>query len=611
MDDDYRSVKELFQVLQSDVPPSTSSQKFATVVLPFLGSQDRLLSHLVAKCVSSCVIYDIHNSQKKCSSIWREMCLETFQRSYPCIALDACLWSLTAVIKGVLRGDHECKNDILLKLLADFDPSLSGLYSKLFPQEKPKLSNVVFGLESDELLGTTLCSFTDLLEVLIAARIRLGICFSIQRLLFVESSAFLHVMEYQVVYAVKKQAMLLLKRSLLQKAGEDWASGEMQSGRADSSLSGDMCALADSVLQGVNSGLLQCVPVMPHASFFGGSCETSATGSGKDDVMLRAVSLILLKSLGYKSQSVTSRGVEHSVDTQWYLTELLPFLKLHGTQLPQGCHHCSWMSLVFREQDDDMIEAANTLLSLSLFQRSLKLNTNVDPCSWGGNPHCHFALLLKSVSFDHTVLLDFLISSETCFLEYCVRYLKLLHDDWWGFNRSCQSIEERDSEAQWVASLRRSKTENESISSHYVSAVSHASKAEITVNPVGTLGSLPSPQGSKVLPNCLPRLVDYESSEDSEEEEQSILDFQTSKNTDTAEMEPVSERKGEQIHSRSFHNVIKAQTNPHSECLSGKVMSCLMELRAVIIRLHKSNLFPYNPTSLLKLLSNIEDKSRN
>ncbi len=38
------------------------------------------------------------------------------------------------------------------------------------------------------------------------------------------------------------------------------------------------------------------------------------------------------------------------------------------------------------------------------------------------HPHAMFAGLLATISYDHTVLLDFLISNETNFLCYLLRY---------------------------------------------------------------------------------------------------------------------------------------------------------------------------------------------
>lgn len=49
------------------------------------------------------------------------------------------------------------------------------------------------------------------------------------------------------------------------------------------------------------------------------------------------------------------------------------------------------------------------------------------------NSHCLFGHLLTYVGLDHSVILDFLISSETQFLNYFTQYLKLVLRDWIGF----------------------------------------------------------------------------------------------------------------------------------------------------------------------------------
>lgn len=195
-------------------------------------------------------------------------------------------------------------------------------------------------------------------------------------------------------------------------------------------------------------------------------------------------------------------------------------------------------------------------------------------CEWGCNPHCHFTLLLRSLSFDHTVLLDFLISNETCFLEYCVLYLKNLRDHWQDFCNACCRIENSESET----------------------------------HPLFSEASLASPSQSKVA-GFRPSLVDYESSEDSENEDRSVSNFQMRRNAE----EPVAEidmrKGGERAGSRSADTVEKIST-VSSEGLRGNVMMCLSELRTVISRLHSRGLFPYNPSSLLKLLLAIETKGQ-
>ena len=57
------------------------------------------------------------------------------------------------------------------------------------------------------------------------------------------------------------------------------------------------------------------------------------------------------------------------------------------------------------------------------------------------NPHLLFMAFVQSIEFDHSVLLDLLISSETRFLEYILEYLHLVVDDWKSFNQCLQPYE--------------------------------------------------------------------------------------------------------------------------------------------------------------------------
>ncbi|XP_045545428.1 protein Lines homolog 1 isoform X2 [Salmo salar] len=106
-----------------------------------------------------------------------------------------------------------------------------------------------------------------------------------------------------------------------------------------------------------------------------------------------------------KETSQYKPGVCNTIGIHGYLSALLLFLSQHGVQLKQGSHSCCWVSLVFGEQDDDMMEAAKALLLLYLHHR---VSSDLEPdaaCVVGGNPHCHFLFLLCSISFDHSILL--------------------------------------------------------------------------------------------------------------------------------------------------------------------------------------------------------------
>lgn len=201
-------------------------------------------------------------------------------------------------------------------------------------------------------------------------------------------------------------------------------------------------------------------------------------------------------------------------------------------------------------------------------------------CEWGCNPHCHFTLLLQSLSFDHTVLLDFLISNETCFLEYCIHYLKHLRNNWQDFCNACCRIE-------------NSPTETDTLS--------HADFPDVSAT-----SQLPHDDLQCKVAEARPNLVDYDISEDSEDE---VSNLQNSRNAE----EPVAEIdmrvSGEQSVPGSDDRVEKI-SSASTEGLSEKVVLCLTELRTVISRLHGRGLFPYNPSSLLKLLQAIETKGQ-
>jgi len=62
-------------------------------------------------------------------------------------------------------------------------------------------------------------------------------------------------------------------------------------------------------------------------------------------------------------------GSQSDIDIRQYLTELMSFLQRHGTLMSADAHSCSWVSVVFAEQDDDMMESSKTLIGLYLYQK--------------------------------------------------------------------------------------------------------------------------------------------------------------------------------------------------------------------------------------------------
>lgn len=239
-------------------------------------------------------------------------------------------------------------------------------------------------------------------------------------------------------------------------------------------------------------------------------------------------------------------------------------------------------------------------------------------CGPGCNPHCHFLILLQSISFDHSILLDFLISTETCFLEYFVRYLKYLRSDWQNFSAACRR---RDASGGCLSSTR--------------CELQRVECAEATgVETKHAVAGL--------------RLVEYASSDESDSEsmdyqEQQEMLFCTKSKFSTLGVKqevlvpPLSIRlphleashhagrqsqPGAALEKRPEGSLPLALQSEQTSCphitalskhltcdASTRAAECLSELRKVVMRLHAKELFPYNPSSLLKLLAQVENCS--
>ncbi|KAM7406691.1 hypothetical protein PAMP_001048 [Pampus punctatissimus] len=579
--------------------------------------EDQIISHLAAKSVSTCVFYDLHKSGMV-SPAWQQKCVQAFYSSPPCAELDACLWSLTEVLKRLLKGASPERTEILGKLLAVFDSSLTALCSKFLPVERKE---VTVDLTCSTHQGT-FCLLLDLLEVLTASSLicGAGVCLKSQRLTHIHSSALLTTVSSSSQHFVKKQVLLLLKRVMLQKAGEDWALEEVLStGLKPEHSSSDMNMLAQSVLQAVNADWLQSVQA-ESASFFGGTSQgRGGEGQKADCVMMRAASLLLLKSLELHIQMAAgTAGLHSATEGYGYLQTLWSFLRQCSFQLTEVIHCCCWVSLLFGEQDDDMMEAAKALLSIFLHHRAC---SGLDDfavlkaaCASGCNPHCHFLLLLQSISFDHSILLDFLISTETCFLEYIVRYLKYLRADWQGFTAACQRVSLTTTCGAAASGLTHERKTGTRSSPDLVESSFCFHPTTLT----------PPVEGFSFVPGL--RLVEYDSSDESTDNMEVSEDSQeTWKRLMGSEMSvckqdtcrpPVS-RQTEHVPSdstdipndpgRSPLPVLQSEHSGQVSCeTSARAMLCLSELREVVTRLQAKKLFPYNPSSLLKLLAQVE-----
>ncbi|XP_033044722.1 protein Lines homolog 1 isoform X3 [Trachypithecus francoisi] len=446
----------------------------------------------------------------------------------------------------------------------------------------------------------------------------------------------------------------IFKDSCSQKTvGEDLCRGSVPPLMPpDRHVAMDMLALANAVLQAVNSGLLKTLSVYGKHSFFGGDevqpgCEHIAS---PDHVILRAASLVIMKSLEIKFQNCSSAS-EMKVDLQRFMSELLTFLKPHLQPSLQLHNPCKWLSRVFIEQDDDMLEAAKASLGIYLtLTRGCEATESLTQGKemWdhhthenGYNPHCIFLFFLKNIGFDSTVLLDFLISSETCFLEYFVRYLKLLQKDWDNFFTICNNFDATESKydiiCDCVPSLVQDQSTNQTIPHHLTAPHSHidvcaqhswASDAPSEpLKAVMSKGTDTMCTSSLSSPRASQSLVDYDSSDDSEVEstdqclanskqtclhQQATKEIQDAAGTSRDKEEFSLEPPSRPLFLKEFDTAFSfdcevAPNDVISEVgIFYRIVKCFQELQDAICRLQKKNLFPYNPTALLKLLKYIE-----
>ncbi|KAM9764934.1 protein Lines homolog 1 [Menidia menidia] len=553
---------------------------------------DVVVSHLAAKTASLYVVH-LLNESGTVSSVWQEKCLQAFHSSVPGTELDACLWSLTDVLKKLLKGTREAV--LLGKVLVTFDPSLRALTSKLLIEDR-KEEGSGFGHHR----GVTVCLLLDLLEALTAAS---WICeaevdLGPQTLIQSHSSALLTAVSCSSPYFVKRQILLLLKRALFQKLGEDWSLGGLKPGSGSS----DTSVLARCVLTAVANNWLESVQVEP-AAFFGGTRQVEAGERQKPGgVMQRAVSLVVLKSVQLQMERAGAAGGVGGASDAWsFLRGLWGFLRRCCGSPAEPRHTCGWISVLFAEQDDDLMEASLTCLSIFLAYRQSPGRDGEavleGACASGCNPHCHFVLLLQSVSFDHSILLDFLISAETRFLEYFVLYLKYLREDWKGFTAACRSLHASDCSSSDLSGGQRPADKAES--SRCVQLVDRN-----------------VPVGDSSLGSGL-RLVEYSSdeseAEDAEDPEMELgasgpfeatgLKHPGSPTAVPEEWNSSAERKAPP--GRTLSGPGQASCD-----LSDRAVLCLSELKKVVARLHSKKLFPYNPSALLKLLSQVERRGQ-
>ncbi|KAM9270930.1 protein Lines homolog 1 [Cariama cristata] len=635
--------------------------KIDSKLICLLSSYDRLLSHLASKSLASLVYFQL-KEENALNVTWLTFSLKTLLGFPVNTRVAECLWTLTAVIKDVLKDGALPSAGILKKLLAPLDAVLEGFYNSILSHhfDSQRYTSPYSEATND------LISFTDLLEALLASRTELELPLRCQRVLFLKVSYVLNLISSSVHYLIKKKFIMLLKKCVLYKSREDAKSGSLF--LENPSLYEDVLALSNAVLQVVNLTWLNRIPLSEKDSYFGGSeaAPGGDTQGGSDQTVLRALSLVVLKALEFKFQNSPTEA-EIKGDFQSSMSQLLIFWRSHLKSSPQShlvVHHCEWLSLIFIEQDDDMWEAAKALLLIYLKFDRLRHDaagnfSQKEEETWkflvhasGCNPHCIFLFFLEKIAFDSTVLLDFLISSETCFLEYLVRYLKLLRKDWHQFVEVCNHFDTKHGTFQSISSAKPPHQEQQSCmtdeslqnaccepepqtlslaaSHNYLVFTTEQGGNEVAES--NRSNSLICTDGTSLL-GSLRSLVDYDSSEDSELESDGKEGLVNTEQMPLNNEGETRMREAGCSYTDDKRNTLKSEVLPPkqkasntSSCLTCmmsldnivplritlyKSTKCLEELQKAISRLQRRNLFPYNPSALLKLLSHVEKISKN
>ena len=238
------------------------------------------------------------------------------------------------------------------------------------------------------------------------------------------------------------------------------------------------------------------------------------------------------------------------------------------------------------------------------------------------DPHQLFISMLYCVSHDHTVLLDFLTSPETCFLIYFLKYIKLVQSEWQRFTaghklyRQSEATNHQDTQAtstgELLSSGKTMKSQSETSSGELLSGnetmntllkscalVSYSDSSDDEENNV-TMEKLTSNIGEMDLTNS----TNIDLSKSTEELSNQMVE-DTKGGIGTQECSSTSELEAKCYNSEQVLSHDNSEIENHLEL--DQTMSVLIRLRMSIERLDKHDMFPYNAKPLLRHLTRCED----
>ncbi|XP_012062945.1 PREDICTED: protein lines [Atta cephalotes] len=210
-------------------------------------------------------------------------------------------------------------------------------------------------------------------------------------------------------------------------------------------LPDEPCSLAHLIVRAVKDWrLLDALPYRHGSGRFGGG-----TSEG-DRPLLQKMVLLVLKSVAVTVRETRSDSSDSSLGSEVEdLDEDMAVIERSIREVLRQLDQCvkalmpfhpemplsQWVVQMFHDQDDFLIEGMVCCLDVAvgLFYRGPPQNDLGQMLS----PTLTFVQFIHAVSHDPGVLLDLLVSNETCFLLYLLRFLKYIKRNWIEFVRCC------------------------------------------------------------------------------------------------------------------------------------------------------------------------------
>lgn len=198
-----------------------------------------------------------------------------------------------------------------------------------------------------------------------------------------------------------------------------------------------------------------------HGSFqhFPREFQTTDSIPNIDRTLLQKLVLLVLKSVAVSVREMRSDSSDSSMDStddearsemnlieqnmREVLKKLETFLKNKMEFLP-ATHFSKILIELFGDQDDYLIESMVCTLDVVI---GLSYRNNMYPELVSMmNPVYIFLEFLVMIRHGSDLLLDLLVSNETCFLLYLLRFLKYIRANWPMFTTSCHMFKNDDTE---------------------------------------------------------------------------------------------------------------------------------------------------------------------